>query len=50
MSLDGLGAIAFGLGLLLFYRFEFEAFVWMIGIFSGMLGALFLLAHAWLDG
>lgn len=50
VSLDGLGAVAFGLGLLLCYRFEFEAFVWMIGIFSGMLGALFLLAHAWLDG
>ncbi len=47
---DGLGAVAFGLGLLLCYRFEFEAFVWMLGIFSGMLGALFLLVQAWLDG
>jgi uncharacterized membrane protein HdeD (DUF308 family) len=47
---DGVGAVAFGLGLLLCYRFEFEAFVWMLGIFSGMLGALFLLVQAWLDG
>lgn len=49
VSLDGLATVAFGLGLLLCYRFEFEAFVWLIGIFSGMLGILYLFVHAWLD-
>lgn len=49
VSLDGLGAVAFGLGLLLCYRFEFEVFVWLLGIFSGMLGILYLFVHAWRD-
>ncbi len=49
VSLDGLGTVAFGVGLLVCYRFEFGAFVWMIGIFSGMLGILYLFVHAWLD-
>ncbi len=49
LALDGIGAVAFGLGLAFWPRLEMGALVWLIGWFAILLGAFYLAVALWLN-
>jgi uncharacterized membrane protein HdeD (DUF308 family) len=49
LTLDGSGAILFGLALAFWPRLELAALVWLVGWFAALLGGLFLSVSLWLD-
>jgi uncharacterized membrane protein HdeD (DUF308 family) len=48
LTLDGSGAILFGLALAFWPRLELAALVWLVGWFAALLGGLFLSVSLWL--